>query len=234
MISIVTVNYKTPDWIKLQWESIKKNTKVPYEYIVVDNASEEALNFLSPEDQVIELEKNIGHGAALDLAVMRYASHDYVLVLDSDAHLLREGWEDDLFKFYNSREDIKLIGAEGDLLKPIRVATMFFEKDYFIKRSHSFQEVDTLNNRGGHMKMDIGVHFSMKVQHDLGKAMLLPIGDNLYKDVWGETYYLNDQPFVYHNWYGSRFENAKIVDGLKREDFLAAKERLFEQACIVK
>ncbi|GAG40349.1 unnamed protein product, partial [marine sediment metagenome] len=159
-ISIIGVNYNCLDWMKLLVNSIRKFTAIPYEIIIVDNASEDgSREWLGAQKDIkaIFMAKNIGHGKGLDLAIKSAAYH-YCLVLDIDAHLQRPEWDHDFIKLYSSSPKIKLIAAKGGdpegklyneeaarkwvtgnpRTKPIHACFQFFETKFFIDNKLSF------------------------------------------------------------------------------------------------
>ncbi len=69
-----------------------------------------------------------------------------------------------------------------------------------------------------------------------GKVTMLPVGYEGYRDkqgikfyagAWGDTYYLNDRPAFYHNWYSSRMFGTTEVDDYKHVDFDENARHLF-------
>jgi hypothetical protein len=230
MISIIAVNWNTKDWCDLLIDSIKrnsikdKNDKLIHEIIIVDNSGE-----ITRDDvKVIKTEKNLGHGGGMDLGV-KEASNDYILALDIDSHILREGWEEELLSEYKltskPNKETKLVAAQGGVLKPFRPCVMFFRKEYFIENNFSFSAVPVKDN----FSLDVGVFFGLKTLHSGYNVAPLRVGEKYYQGVWGDTYLLNGKPTFYHNWYGSRFTGRDEVDGRKVEDFKIAKDNLFSQ-----
>jgi GT2 family glycosyltransferase len=87
-VSIVIVNYKTPDLLKACVQSIVSQTRdLSYEIIIVDNHSEDESEYLIksiyPEVRWINSGYNAGFARANNLGI-RNASGDYVLLLNSD------------------------------------------------------------------------------------------------------------------------------------------------------
>ena len=91
ILSIVIVNYKTPDLTIRCIDSIYATTKCNFEVIVVDNASmddsKERIRAEFPEVIWIQNKENVGFGRANNLGV-RYAQGDYILLLNSDMIVL--------------------------------------------------------------------------------------------------------------------------------------------------
>lgn len=222
-ISIVSVNFRSTDWAKLLVDSVRKYSVAEHEIILVDNSGD------LPDivgAKIIRPDSNISHGSGLDVAI-KEATGKYILALDIDAHILNSGWEEALIS--EKEPSVELVGAAGDALKPFRPCVSFFERDYFISRGHSFENVP-VTCKGGFMTIDVGVFFALRTLHDGYKAKRIEVGDSVYKNVWGDSYYINNKPYFYHNWYGTRFmAGDEVIDGLRREDFLRAKDNLFKQ-----
>lgn len=93
-ITIVTVNYNTTAKLPVVLDAVERYTTVPYEVLVVDNGSTDgSKGYLRGRSDVraLCLPVNIGHGPALDLALIR-ARTDTVVVLDPDAFPISTNW----------------------------------------------------------------------------------------------------------------------------------------------
>jgi len=92
-ISIIIINYKTPDLVIDCIQSINEKTRdISYEIIVVDNASgDNSIEIIKKEFKenikLIEADENLGFGKANNLGV-RYATGKYILLLNSDTVLI--------------------------------------------------------------------------------------------------------------------------------------------------
>jgi len=205
MISIVTINFHSEGWRKIQEEMIKKYTTIPYKLIVIDNT-----------------EKNRGHGAGLDIGI-KQAKTKYVILLDIDAFPHKRGWAKELIDLYE-KSDVKIIAGEGGKLKPIRPCILFGETDYL--KTISFEPV-FIKDR---VSLDVGIFVYFKTLHSGYKVLTLPVGKKYYPNTWCDTYYLNNQPIVSHHWYGTRFEASKHlkIDNRNREDYFKSKKLLFK------
>lgn len=225
MISIITVNFNNVDFINLQIRSVKKYTTENYEHIVFDNSTNEIAELKNnPDITYYHSSENVGHGNGLNFAINQIARSNEILVLDSDAHILNSGWEEQCRLALEGKD---LLAARGGELKPIRPCTMFFNREIIKKYNLDFAPQPCKD-----LYIDCGVYNYFKILHDGGKVGYIEMDKNIYKDVWGDCYYLNSKPYFYHNWYGSRFWNNDVVDGLKVDDFSKAKESLFSQASI--
>jgi len=249
-ISILSVNYNCLDWVKLLVNSVRKFTALPYEIIIIDNASEDgSTEWLGAQKDVntIFLGKNIGHGRGLDLAV-RIANNYFCLVLDIDAHLQRKEWDHDFMKLYSSSPKIKLIAAKGGdpegklyneeaakkwatgnpRTKPIHACFQFFETKFFIDNKLSFAPMN-------------GYDVGRKNYYDvinLGYEVLrIPAGyepdkKKFYDGAWGDEYYIDDKVTLYHNWYSSRMWKKEIVDNLTKQEHFKKKEIVFSHPLV--
>lgn len=232
MISIVTVNYNGREWIELLVKSVRKFTVAPHELVVVDNASEDGSQaWLEAQRDVrlIALDKNVGHGAGLDYGIAQ-ARMKYVLVLDSDAHLQRPGWEDSLIDFYQRDAQTRLIAAAGGdpnapNPKPIHACLQFFEREFFIDNKLSFVPSQYDVGRKNYYDV-IGLGYNV---------VRIPAGRKSYPGSYGDTYYVDGKPTLYHHWYSSRMYRVPAggrVDNYEKRDFEAYKHRLFSEPLV--
>lgn len=86
-----------PVWNNLQltvncWTSIRKNTKVPFDLVIVDNGSTEPVSFDAEQNnfRVIRNERNLGFAAAVNQG-LRALWSEYVVVLNNDC-IVTPGW----------------------------------------------------------------------------------------------------------------------------------------------
>lgn len=90
-LSIVIVNFKTPDLIIDCIQSIKKTIKLNYEIIIVDNASGDNSQLLIldkfPDVKWIQMSYNAGFSRANNAGI-KIANGEYVLLLNSDTIIL--------------------------------------------------------------------------------------------------------------------------------------------------
>lgn len=238
--SIIAVNWWAKDFAILLANSVVRNTKNPFEILIVDNSGElegGIENLCSIK--IIRPDKNLGHGKGVDLAIRKHAQGKYILALDIDSHLLLKDWDEKLIDVYQSGRGetrnfhngrLRLIGAEGSLLKPMRPLFMFFEREFFLANRISFAPRECEG-----AKFDVGIHFYFKTL-SLGKSVeFLKWSSIRFDDVWGEEYTLGGLPVVFHHWYATRWFNAKgekahdEIDGRKYEDYLKSKQNLFNQ-----
>ncbi|MFC4596964.1 glycosyltransferase family 2 protein [Cohnella hongkongensis] len=110
--SIVIPTYNQLAMVKMCIESILENTNVPYEIIVVDNASTdgtaEYLQSLGGQVRYRALEKNLGFAGAVNVGMMM-AKGKTILLLNNDT-LVTENWLHNLLACLNSDEAIGMVG----------------------------------------------------------------------------------------------------------------------------
>lgn len=234
MITVLTVNHNTLDFLKLLVQSVRKfRGSVPTRIMVIDNdSSDGSREWLTaqPDVEAQLLAANAGHGIGLDHGLSLIDTR-FVLVLDSDAHLQRFGWDVDLIALYQADSSRRLIAAKGGVEKPIHPCFMFFEARYFKANRLSFQALD------GH---DVG----RKIYYDVTEAGfdVLRIecgyeapGRNFYPGTYGTQYYLYQRPTIFHAWYGTRMTTCKAgqyVDDYKKEDFVKDKALIFSMPLV--
>lgn len=202
MISIISVAYNSKEWEDILRFSARK-TKGDYELLIHDNTG-----------------FNIGHAGGVD-KLIKEAKGEYILLLDIDAHILLDNWDEEMLKI-----EADLIAAEGSISKPVRPCAMFFKREWFLENNFSFKPVKTKD-----FTIDCGVYFAMAAEQKGFKVKTLKCAKTEFKDVWGNEYLLNGKRFVYHNWYGTRFCGGKYreIDGRKYTDYLEAKISLLKQ-----
>jgi len=230
MISILSVNSNCLDCMRLLVATARKFTQVPYEIVIVDNNSEDgSVEWLKEQEGVraIMLNRNIGHGMGLDFA-LKNAGRRFCLVLDIDAHLQRESWDSEFIALYKSVPERRLIAAGGGEPKPIHPCFMFFERKFFLENKLSFIARDF---------HDVG----RKIYYDitgLGYEILRifsgyePGGEKFYSGAFGDNYYLDGKPTIYHNWYAARMWKKDEVDKYKKKDFEKDSKTLFDQPLV--
>ncbi|HJT81606.1 MAG TPA: glycosyltransferase [Chthoniobacterales bacterium] len=97
-VTIVTVSYDTYFFMRLLVEKVRQNVgSRAYEIVVVDRGSRDGTREwlgLQPDVRVINAKANRrghGHGEAAESGA-RTARHDYIVLLDSDAHPIDGSW----------------------------------------------------------------------------------------------------------------------------------------------
>lgn len=234
MITVLTVNHNTLDFLKLLVQSVRKfRGQVPTEILVIDNQSTDGSGewaAAQPDVEAHLLPSNTGHGPGLDYG-LRLVKTRFVLVLDSDAHLQRSGWDADLIQLYQSEPRQRLIAAKGGVEKPIHPCFMFFETQFFRSNQFSFVARD-------------GYDVGRRIYYDVTEAgfEVLRIecgyedgGRNFYPGTYGTQYYIGGRPTIFHAWYATRMTTCRTggsVDSYTKEDFLKDKALVFSMPLV--
>ncbi|MGK9477440.1 glycosyltransferase [Melioribacter sp. OK-6-Me] len=114
-LSIIIVNYNVKEFLLNLLESIRKATNnLSIEVIVVDNASEdgsvEAIKAKFPEVVLIVNEKNVGFGAANNIALKK-ARGKYLLLLNPDT-IVKEDTFSKMIEFFEKNPDAGIAGCK--------------------------------------------------------------------------------------------------------------------------
>ena len=113
-VSIVIVTWKIKELIDNCIRSIKENTNISYEIIVVDNNSAdgtvELIRGKFPEVKVIELDKNLGFSKANNFGI-RIAKGENILLLNPDTIIMPNAI-DNMLEVLNKRERVGVIGPK--------------------------------------------------------------------------------------------------------------------------
>ncbi len=216
MLSIVTVNFNSYDWLNILLESLELFTKCPYEIIVVDNSCKPLkLNNLK---QIINYE-NVGHGEGLNQGI-KEAAFDFVLFLDVDCHALSHEWEK---PFFELAKEYDVIGGKGSPQKPIRPSCMFLKKE--IAQKYDWRA--TPGYRGvritpeGH---DVAIQGFYQMQRDNVSIKLLEPQKSQYNTINGEEWIIDGKRTFYHHWSGTWLQERQMDFA---QNLIEDKEKLF-------
>jgi hypothetical protein len=116
-VKIISVNYKTPDLIYKQYESVRKFYPNIY-YHVVDGSDDNRKYFtdLEKSDSKVFIERfgyNIHHGPGMNHAI-KNSKHNFLLVLDSDVTIKKELLNDIFDGFNGIAKGMKIrVNKEG-------------------------------------------------------------------------------------------------------------------------
>ncbi len=225
MISIITVNWNTYDFLELMVESLRRFSEVEHNLIVVDN-SDNKRQVSWPKVHMVPSPANIGHGRGLNYGVTKalelFPRHPYVMFLDSDCHFLRFGWEE---AFLNLMKRFDMVGGKGVPAKPIRPACMFMKKELA-----KYDWTDTAGYQGHRVTptgFDVAIKAYYKIMaanHPIGFLQQLP---NPYGTHRGEAWGTDDTPYVYHHWHGSHLTERQV--DFPEVDLQADKDLLFSK-----
>jgi GT2 family glycosyltransferase len=110
-VSIIYVNWNTMLYINRSIEAIERNRpKLSYEYIVIDNGSEDFFELVCPEDKLrkFRFEKNMGYGIAANIGIL-VSEGKYVCLLNPDT-IPWEGWLDKMIDYLELNPFVGLVG----------------------------------------------------------------------------------------------------------------------------
>ncbi len=111
-VDLVIINYNTLSYLKDCIKSIKDNTDIPYQIIVVDNGSKDgSKEYLRKEQDIkfIDNQTNYGYARACNQGI--YAGQgEYIVLLNSDI-VVTEGWLEPLIKIAEGK-DVAVVGPK--------------------------------------------------------------------------------------------------------------------------
>lgn len=224
MISIVTVNYNSYDWLNLLIQSLEIFSKETYHLIVVDNSVEAQRFGRKTITQLLQL-NNIGHGEGLNqgAAFAMKLNPEYIMFLDVDCHFLREGWER---AFKSLMYEFDIVGGRGVEVKPIRPACMFMKP--YVATHYDWRATDGYK---GHRVTPEGTDVAIAAYHKMREDKLsLGFLDSIpsrYHTLNGEEWCVYGKPYVYHHWHGSHLKERQV--DFPDNDLFDDKNRLFSQ-----
>lgn len=225
MISIITVNWDSYEFLRLLIESLEHYSSVPYGMIVIDNSTERQEVRYKNVHQFF-MPTNIGHGRGLNHGVAKaydiFYKHQYLMFLDVDCHFLIHRWE---VPFLNAMKNYELVGGKGVPVKPIRPACMFMRRE--IGR---YDWADTAGYRGNRVTpggFDVGIKAYYKILADGHRVGFLESKPNRYGTLNGEEWSLDNVPLIYHHWHGSHLAERNV--DFPGQDLKADKQKLFSK-----
>lgn len=227
MISIVTVNFNSYDFLWLMIESLERYSSVIYKVIVIDNSdADKRLKVAHPHVHQFAMPSNVGHGQGLNMGITRcldlYPRHKYVMFLDVDCHIVAHNWDQ---YFIESMKKYDIIGAKGVASKPIRPACLFMKRNlanYDWSPSEGFA-----GNRltpGGY---DVAIRAYYKIMADGFNVGFTDSTKNRYETTNGEEYVINDVPLIYHHWSGTWLKTRQ--QDFPDVDLIEDKQKLFNK-----
>jgi len=134
-LSIIIVNYRTPDLIIQCVESIKKHLhNIEKEIIIVDNNScDDSKNLITNEySDVIWIQnlKNEGFGRANNKGIS-YAKHDLILLLNSDTIIIDNSIHELVIRYISEPKSIKIASCQLINQDYILQKSVFFKNSAF-------------------------------------------------------------------------------------------------------
>ena len=218
MISIITVNWNSYDFLDIMIESLERYSSLPYELIVIDNS---VIKHQISRDNVAQhlMSENIGHGEGLNRGV-KLAKFDFVMFLDVDAHILCHNWEE---PFLRMMEQFDVIGGRGVPAKPIRPACMFLKKEFsgYDWRPSDGYKGHRITPEG----TDVAIRAFYQMQADGVRIGFLEGIQSRYDTHTGEEWCIESKPLVYHHWHGSHLAERQVDFTI---DLHSEKKKLFD------
>lgn len=226
MITIVTVNWNSYDFLYLMIESLQRFSSLPYELIVIDNSdSDKRLRVNEPNVYQFLMQTNIGHGRGLNHGVMKavemFPKQRFLMFLDVDCHILCYNWEQ---YFLNKMKNYSLIGARGVPSKPIRPACMFMRKEIMKQDWNASDGYRGNRLTPGGFDVAIKAYYKIMAEHDVG---FLESHKNRYGTLNGEEWTIDDTPVVYHHWHGASLHIRQ--EDFPHNDLIEDKKYLFSK-----
>ena len=137
VFSIFTTCFKSYDYIVTAYESIKKQTLIDWEWVIIDDTSEDRhfdflRSVLSPDNRVrlYKRDKNSGNIGNVKNEVISLCRGKYVLEMDHDDELLRDCLLD-AYTLFQSDEDVGFV--YGDTIHLYRDGRNFNYGDFICK-----------------------------------------------------------------------------------------------------
>jgi hypothetical protein len=219
LITILTVDYNSHDFVKLMVESVRRFDTEETPIVVVDNSKEP--DFVRGTIR-IENQGEKSHGEGLNLG-LKYVDTEYVLILDADCHVLSGDWKQD-FRVGMGQWDVLTVA--GPVQKPLRPACVFLNADL----ARSFEWRATEGYKGHRVTpsgFDVGIRaYHAMMQKKLRIGFMDAMRPNRYKTLNGEEYLIGGIPTIYHHWHGTHLnERSSDFPGL---DLQADKDQLFK------
>ena len=223
MLTIISVNWNSYDFLHLMIESLNRFSSIPYELIIIDN-SENRIRGNEPHVYQFLMPTNIGHGRGLNNGVAKafemFPKHPYIMFLDIDCHIVSHQWE---IPFIKKMKDYDIIGGRGVPSKPIRPACMFMKKEL---AKHDW--CDSQGYRGNRVTpegYDVAIKAYYKIMASDYKIGFLESSKNRYSTLNGEEWCIDGKPLVYHHWHGSHLKIRQ--EDFPNDDLEKDKEKLF-------
>ncbi|HCV43755.1 MAG TPA: hypothetical protein DGH68_09755, partial [Bacteroidetes bacterium] len=142
LTSIIILTYNNLDFTKKCIQSVQRNTRAPYEIIVVDNCSTDGtrrwLEEMREKEQLhccILNEENVGFPAGVNQAINR-APGEYILLLNNDT-IVTKGWLKRMIDVAESDPAIAIVGPMSNLVSGVQMDTTAKYKDIAGMHEHA-------------------------------------------------------------------------------------------------
>jgi cellulose synthase/poly-beta-1,6-N-acetylglucosamine synthase-like glycosyltransferase len=224
MLTIITVNFNSADFLANSLYCLKKLTKNKYKVYILDTGSNtkdfqklkeitKNYNNISLERKNTGLKGSIAHGNALNYLVSK-VNTPYFSILDADAIWLIKGWDKILISKINDK--VKVIGTEAAGDKPRDFPLMyaiFFETETFRKLNIDFipKDIAKLQDTGWELrKKYLKAGFQGKI---LGMKNTRIYKEGPFKNIICAEYYLDGYSHIFasHFGRGSTLGAAKYI-----------------------
>lgn len=152
-VSIVIPVYNNLELTQSCWTSIRKNTTVPHEVVIIDNGSSQDVAYDADQNnlRVIRNDSNMGFAYACNQGIQ--ASHgDYVVILNNDT-IVTPGWLERLLWHMDQDEKAGIVGPSTSFASTVQqVATDYktendlysFSERIYRDNKHSAAELDKI------------------------------------------------------------------------------------------
>ncbi len=149
--SIIVLTYNGLEYTRQFLESIKKNTKVKYELILVDNCSSDGtVEFLKkfvkdkPGTKLILNEKNLGFPKGVNQG-LKIASGKYIVIANNDI-VVTKGWLERMIAAAEQEEKIGLVGPISNAVSGMQIDKDAVYPD--IEKMHEYAGRAAKKNKG--------------------------------------------------------------------------------------
>jgi hypothetical protein len=224
ILTIITVNYKTSDFISLMLYAFSKLTKNKFKVLICDNYSSEkeirkikrVTSYYDNTEVFFRKQSqfgSVGHAEGLDFLLQKVTTPFFVNI-DSDATVLLKNWDELLIKKLNKK--IKLIGtsvakSSKKYLDFPQIYLVLYETETFKKLNNSFMPSD-LNNP----KKDTGFMIRTKYKENNYKGSILETvntrenNNTIFKNILCSVYFLDSKLIASHFGRGATAGMAKF------------------------
>lgn len=220
MISIVTVNYNTSDFIKLLLNNLQKLTLNPHQVIIADNWSKtndyhRLKQFVQPYPNIqtykssFKLRGSLAHGAALNELISKVTT-PYCLITDSDCAPIQKEWDQFLIKSLNFTNSSLIGSATPEWShKPKDFPAPFF---LFFKTNDIKNLIIDFRPQNIELDQDTGWQLREKlIAQQIPFQQLATKNDIAF--VRSDLFYLADQPIAAHFGRGASLGGLKYKTG---------------------
>lgn len=207
-------------------ESIRRHTNFPYEVIVVDNGSQDGtLQYLQTLDwvMVIANKENLYAAKAARQGIEASGDSAYVLLLDSDVVVFKDGWLTDMIGQLESDEKIGAVGP--------KYAALFYEEDEAAAKLKEYvldkRWLENLIGPNDISQEELLSLLTQKPPHPYGpsfnelcgwaqlykREVIEKIGVPITDDAFFEMFFWDSEYSMRALVFGYRLENSPVVNG---------------------